>query len=350
MQPPKPNLRVNLVEVKIQLIKKVGVERLNQYLGYLNRFLSLKLSKSEFDKLCLGAIGKDNIRLHNQLIRAVLKNACTVTGGNKKALDGVGHHQNRSVPAVTPVTSPLTLVNGDILPPSPRKARTVARDQRVVDRKSALGSNGSINFTPFSSSTQTGDFHQQEPANQAENGALVSVNRAEGTESLAKRDGNIISGRTSLHAPLGISHFPTSIGGTNVGNNSKCVGVLHNDGLLDATTLKERMEQITIPHGLQCVSMDCANVLNNGLDVYLKSLIRSCVDLNVSRSVHKSTQSDHPNHIRSQNGQTQEQEPKPKRLINLLDFRVAMELNCKQLGDDWPILLENICCTHGFEE
>ncbi|XP_076943927.1 uncharacterized protein LOC143614347 [Bidens hawaiensis] len=336
MQPPKPNLRVNLVEVKNQLIKKVGVERLNQYLGYLNRFLSLKLSKHEFDKLCFGAIGKDNIRLHNQLIRSFLKNACTVTVGNKKALDGVGHHQNGSVPVATPVTSPLTspltLVNGDILPPSPRKARTVARDQRVVDRKSALGSNGSINFTPFSST--------QEPVKQAENGARVSVNCAEGTGSLAKRDGKIISGRASLHAPLGISRFPTSISGTHVGNNSKCVGALHTDGLLDATTLKEHMEQIIIPHGLQCVSMDCANVLNNGLDVYLKSLIKSCAALNVSRSVHKSTQ----------NGQMQEQEPKPKRLINLLDFRVAMELNCKQLGDDWPVLLENICCTHDFDE
>ncbi|XP_076939681.1 uncharacterized protein LOC143608551 [Bidens hawaiensis] len=337
MQPPKPNLRVNLVEVRSQLIKKVGVERLNQYLGYLNWFLSLKLSKSEFDKLCVGAIGKDNIRLHNQLIRAVLKNACTITRDNKKALDGVGHHQNGSVPVVTPVTSPLmsplTLVNGDILPPSPRKARTAARDRRVVDRKSALGSNGSINFSPFSSSIQ-------EPVKQA---------RVERTESLAKRDGKIISGRTSLHAPLGIPRFPTSISGTHVGNNSKCVGVLHNDGLVDAATVKERMEQIIIPHGLQCVSMDCANVLNNGLDVYLKSLIKSCAALNVSRSVHKSTQSDH---FRSQYGQMQEQEQelKPKRLINLLVFRVAMELNCKQLGDDWPALLENICCTHDFDE
>ncbi|KAJ0571057.1 putative transcriptional coactivator Hfi1/Transcriptional adapter 1 [Helianthus annuus] len=45
-----------------------------------------------------------------------------------------------------------------------------------------------------------------------------------------------------------------------------------------------------------------------------------------------------------------EQEQKPKRLVNLLDFRVAMELNRKQLGDDWPMLLEKICCTHDFEE
>jgi hypothetical protein len=35
--------------------------------------------------------------------------------------------------------------------------------------------------------------------------------------------------------------------------------------------------------------------------------------------------------------------------VSLLDFRVAMELNPRQLGDDWPSLLEKIC-TDSFEE
>ncbi|KAJ0750969.1 putative transcriptional coactivator Hfi1/Transcriptional adapter 1 [Helianthus annuus] len=375
MQPPKQQHSwINLVEVKGQLVKKLGMERSNRYFDYLNRFLSLKLSKREFDKLCLMTIGKDNIRLHNQLICAVLKNAWLVTVGSKKPLDVV-YHENGSVPVVTrvtsPLTSPLNLANGDILPPSARKARTGARDRRVVDRKSALGPNGSTNFTPVSSSTQqTGDFrvvengessspNHQELMKQTENGALVSVNRVEQTEPLCKTDGKII------HAPLGVPHFPITIGGTHMGNNSKYVGVLHTDGLLDTTTLKEHMEQITTFHEIQHVSMDCANVLNRGLDVYLKGLIRSCAELNGSRSsVHKPTQSDsvkHPNHIQPVNDvlpghhhQMQEleleQEQKPKRLVNLLDFRVAMELNRKQLGDDWPILLEKICCTHDFEE
>ncbi|KAK9080595.1 hypothetical protein SSX86_000353 [Deinandra increscens subsp. villosa] len=340
MQPPKQHSWINLVEIKGQLIKKIGLERSKQYFDYLNRFLSLKLSKNEFDKLCLGTIGKDNIRLHNQLLCALR----------------------------TLLTSPLTLANGDILPPSPRKARTGARDRRVVDRKSALGPNGSTNFTSFSSSAPlSGDFcvvlengessspNHQELMKQAENGAFVGVNCVEQTESLCKRDVQIISERTSLHAPLGVPFFPI-----NMGNNSKRFGLLHTDGLLETTTLKERMEEIITPHGLQKVSMDCANVLNSGLDVYLKGLIRSCVELNGSRSVHKPTQSDsakHPNHIRYLNGigpghhrQMQEQESKPKRLVTLLDFRVAMELNCKQLGDDWPVFLEKICCTHDFEE
>ncbi|KAK1407121.1 hypothetical protein QVD17_38732 [Tagetes erecta] len=371
MQPPRQHSRINLVEVKSQLFKKIGMERSKQYFDYLNRFLSLKLSKNEFDKLCLGTIGKDNIRLHNQLIRAVLKNACIVTAGNKKPLDGV-YHQNGSVPVVTPVTSPLTLANGDILPQSPRKARTGARDRRVVDCKSTLRPNGSTNSTPFSSSTtQSGDYrvvmengksslNNQELMKQAENGAVVCVDRVEQTESLGKRDGKIISERTSLHAPLGVPLFPICTSGAYTGNNIKCVGVLHTDGLLETTTLKERMEQIITLHGLQHVSMDCANVLNSGLDAYLKGLIRSCVELNGSRSGHKPTQSNlvkHPNHIRSLNGvgpghshQMPEQEQKLKRLVTSLDFRLAMELNCKQLGDSWPVLLEKICCTHDFEE
>ncbi|KAD0436206.1 hypothetical protein E3N88_44264 [Mikania micrantha] len=360
MQPPKQHSWINLLEIKGQFIKKLGLERFKQYFDYLNQFLSLKLSKNEFDKLCLGTIGKDNIQLHNLLIRAVLKNACTVTVGNKKTLDGV-YHQNELVPIVTPAKSPFDLANGDILPPSPRKARTGSRDRRVVDRKSVLGPNGSANFTPFSASiSQSSDFcvvlengessspNHQEFMKQVDNGAFVDANSVEQTESLCKRDLKIISDRTSLHAPLGILRFSINIGGAHMGNNTKFVGDLQTDGLLETTTIKERMDQIINLYRLQQVSMDCANVLNSGLDIYLKGLIRSCVELNGSRSMHKLTQNDsvkHPNNIRTLNGvgpdhhhQMQEQQSKPKRLVALLDFRIAMELNCIQLGEDWPWL------------
>lgn len=324
MQPPKQHSWINLVEMKGQLIKKIGLERSKLYLDYLNRFLSLKLSKAEFDKLCLKTIGKDNIRLHNQLIRSVLKNACTGKVGNKKPLDGI-HHQNGPVSVVTQVTSPLTLVNGDILPPSPRKARTGVR-------KSAFGPNGKTNFTPFSSSSPN---HLQEPLKQAESSDISGENHR----------------KDSLNAPLGVPFCPVSIGGAHrslpSGNNSKCVGVLHTDGLVETKMLKERMEQIAGPHGIQRVTMDCANVLNSGLDTYLKGLIR-CV-----HNPTKSVPVKNPTHMRSLNGVgpnvMQEHEPKPKRVVTLLDFRVAMELNCKQHGEDWPVLLEKIC-IQDFEE
>ncbi|KAI3504503.1 hypothetical protein L1887_26028 [Cichorium endivia] len=348
MQPPQHHSWINLGDIKGQLIKKLGLERSKQYLDYLNRFLSFKLSKAEFDKLCLRTIGKDNIRLHNQLIRAVLKNACTTkpsihddpsrTLGNKKPLDGACHQNG--------VTIPLALANGDILPPSPRKARSGARERRVVDRKSALGPNGKTNYTSFSSSiSQSGDFtvvlengnssSPHELKKHPENGDFVGVK--EHTESLSRKDEKGVSDRTSLHAPLGVPFCPVSVGGARaLPSSSKTVSVLHTDGLLDTTTLKERMEQIITSQGLQRVSMDCANVLNNGLDAYLKGLIRSCIDLNGGKStVHDLVK--HPGQMRS------------KRVVTLLDFRVAMELNYKQLGEDWPILLEKIC-THDFEE
>ncbi|KAI3673676.1 hypothetical protein L6452_39800 [Arctium lappa] len=406
MQPPQQHSWNNLAEIKGQLIKKLGFERSKQYLDDLNRFLSLKLSKAEFDKLCLRTVGKDNIRLHNQLIRAVLKSACTGkvpvvirddssrTVGNTKPSDGV-HHQNGSIPVVTThVTSPLPLGNGDILPPSPRKARTGPRERRGGDRRSALGPNGKTNYASFSSSIpQSADFssvlengnsssspdtrravHQQELIQEAENG-FVGVHHKEQTESLGRKDGKRVSDRVSLHAPLGVPYCPVSIGGfyralplaasSSSSSSSRCVGVLHTDGLLETTTLREHMEQISSTQGLQGVSMDCANVVNGGLDAYLKGLIGSCVELNGARSVHEPTKSGsikNPTHLRSLNGvgshhhiqnsswplnATREHEP--KRVVTLLDFRVGMELNHKQLGEDWPILLEKIC-THAFEE
>lgn len=77
MQPPHNHSRINLAELKAQLVKKLGPEGSKQYFYYLNRFLSLKLNKVEFNKLCLRIVGRENIPLHNQLIRSILRNACT---------------------------------------------------------------------------------------------------------------------------------------------------------------------------------------------------------------------------------------------------------------------------------
>nr|XP_043607033.1 uncharacterized protein LOC122579018 [Erigeron canadensis] len=395
MQPPRQHSWVNLVEMKGRLVKKLGLERSKQYLDYLNRFLSLKLSKGEFDKLCLRTLGKDNICLHNQLISSVLKNACTKvssglhdddlrTVGNKKTSDGV-YNQNGSVPVVVQATS-LTLSNGDIPLTSPRKARTGSRDRRVVDRKSSMGPNRKTNNSSFSPSIpHSGELHavlqngdsssleDQELMQQAGNGDVTDVNHVKQTESLGRKAGKGVSNRTSLHSPLGIPFLPVSIGGAQAAltsaSSSKRVGVLHTDGLLDTETLKEHMEQIASLHGLEMVSMDCANVLNRGLDAYLKGLVRSCTELHVARSIHEPTKSGSPNNttlmgplngvrpayhheVQSSGwplGVIQENEAKPKRVVTLRDFSVAMELNCKQLGEDWPVLLEKIC-THNIEE
>lgn len=362
MQPPQQHSWINLAELKSQIIRKLGPERSKQYFDYLNKFLSLKLSKVEFDKLCLRTVGRDGIPLHNQLIRATLRNACTGKGplGNKKPSDGV-HHQNGSVPVVTHASSQLVLPNGDILSTSPRKARTGARERRGGDRRSTLAPNGKTTYSsPSSSIPHSGDF-----SSGFENGNVSSpdtrrpmLHHQELTQQTGQKDEKgVLSGRIPLHAPLGIPSYPVSIGAARKALPiSKSLGVSDPDNnLLDTITLRARMEAVAATQGLQGVSVDCANALNNGLDAYLKGIISSCSELNGSRSgsgnepIKSSLARFRPvNGVRpGHHYQTQEHEP--KRAISLLDFRVAMELNPQQLGEDWPILLEKIC-THAFEE
>ncbi|XP_071686781.1 uncharacterized protein [Rutidosis leptorrhynchoides] len=315
MQPPSPQQRsrISLAELKSRLIGKLGTERCKQYFDYLNKFLSLKLSKAEFDKLCLRTVGRDGIPLHNQLIRSILRNACTAKSsvGNKKLSDGV-LLQNGSIP---------NLPNGDAFSASTRKPRTGTR-------KSALAPNGkTAHFSPSSSIQHSDEFN-----NVFENGDASSpdtrrpVQKAESSDRKDKK----------LDAPLGIPCWPVSIGGAHrAPSSSKFVGVSETNGLLDTITLKQRMEPVAAAHGVQGVSMDSANAVNKGLDLYLKGLIRSCCELKRARS------GSMVNGVRSgQHFQTQVHESKRK--ISVLDFRVAMELNPRQLGEDWPILLEEI--------
>lgn len=282
MQPPQKHSWINLAELKDQLTRKLGSERSNQYFDYLKRFLSLKLSKIEFNKLCLRTLGRDNISLHNQLIRSILKNVCT-----------------RKIP-----------------PP------------KHDDHSTTVGNN------KFSDEV----YH--------ENGCIPAVNTKYPTESLGRKSGK-------QAAPLGIPNLPISISGvrkaSSSGRKSKFLGILDINGL------RRRMEQLAVTQGLEGVSMDCANVLDNGLDAYLKGLIRSFAELSRAR---KNISIKHHAHLSPLNGISYQietrnwsletmQENEEKRPISLLDFTVAMELNPQQLGEDWPILLEKIC-THAF--
>ncbi|XP_071731816.1 uncharacterized protein [Rutidosis leptorrhynchoides] len=274
MQPQSKHSWINLAELKDRLTKKLGPERSSQYFDYLKSFLSLKLNKPDFDKLCLRTLGRDNISLHNQLIRSILNNACTRT-----------------------------------VPPT------------IVDNKVYL-----------------------------ENGSIPVVHRKSGKE---------VASRNSLHPPLGIQKWPVSGSRkvSSLGSSSKCV----TDGLLETLTLKERMDNLAATQGLQGVSMDCARVLNNSLDFYLKNLIRSVAKLSGPGLGHepiKNGSVNHQAHLRPLNGvtpvcqyqiQSRMQEREPKRAFSLRELTVAMELDPQQLGEDWPVLLEMIY-THGFEE
>ncbi|KAL2463057.1 hypothetical protein Fot_54294 [Forsythia ovata] len=427
MQPPHQHSRINLAELKVQIVRKLGLEESKQYFYYLNRFLGLKLSKVEFNKLCLRILGRENIPLHNQFIRTILKNACSAkvppqvshenevlkhaTQVSNKEIPSDGHQQNGSHAAITQASGSPGLSNGgDMLSVSPRKARTVFRDRRTGERRSALGMNGKTSFDSQQlPATQSSDFnviyenghldppdigklvHHQglkqqvdderevlgpHPAKLSEvkgsSDGPVSVHSKDQIELLVRDNGKEISARSPLRAPLGILPCPVSIGGARRGralpltSSSRCTSTFDDGALLDSLTLRERMEHIASAQGLEGVSVECANILNLGLDSYMKHLIRSCIELVGARSGDELTMNNRhkhqaypklvngvrPGHQYQMQGSgrpLEVQEHKTHSPISLQDFRIAMELNPQQLGENWPLLLEKIC-THSFEE
>lgn len=421
MQPEKSS-RMDIGELKAQLFKKVGPERFKRYFYCLNRFINQKLSKGEFDKSCYRILGRENLPLHNQIIRAILKNACSAktppasvheagpakpvipTGKGLPVLeDGHGSAaavvQNQS--SVAPIWS-----NGAVLPVSPRKVRSGIRDRRLRDRPSPLGPNGKADSASHQSTAtddsganilENGDLMDMTPcdyqhlqplrglAEQPENEErlmvkksvdVLGVVRGKDHSNLAVvEDGEEVEqasrvkvSKSPLLAPLGIPFCSASTGGTrkslpvaHIGDYVSCFDIA---GLSGSEMLRRRMEQIAAAQGLGGVTMECANTLNNMLDVYLKKLIRSCLELVGARSTSDSSmyavqkQQIHgklinglwpSNHSHMQSGGPPLEEQRGHHNVSLLDFKVAMELNPQQLGEDWPLLLEKIS-MQAFEE
>ncbi|XP_022754420.1 uncharacterized protein LOC111302831 [Durio zibethinus] len=413
--------RIDLGELKSQIVKKIGAERSKRYFYNLSRFLSQKLSKSEFDKSCYRIMGRDNLPLHNQLIRSILKNAFQAkilppvheAGPTKSLIQTVKSSPRREdghepTGFLVPNQNPnMAIWSNGILPvSSPRKVRSGIRDRKLRDRPSPLGPNGKGESVSHQSMgkedngnklcMENGDLtpydyqrplqHLQAVAEQSEIEREVLVRSTEKprvpskdqTEGAIIEDGEEVEqanhinlSRSPLLAPLGIPFCSASVGGANkalpVAGNGDFISYYDSGSLYDTEILKKRMEQIAAVQGLGGVSVECASMLNNMLDVYLKKLVRSCVDLVGSRSTHElRKQSPHKQqpqgkyingiwpsnhlHMQSSSGPTEVLlEQRQRCSVSLLDFKVAMELNPQQLGEDWPLLLEKIC-LHSFEE
>ncbi|XP_051114058.1 uncharacterized protein LOC127239780 [Andrographis paniculata] len=301
MQPPHHHhhhhSRINLADLKAQMVKKLGPEGSKQYFYCLTKFLSLKLTKVEFNKLCLRIIGRDNLPLHNQLIRSILRNACTAESPPPANAPLDGYRLNGS----------LGLSNG-------------------VDRR-----------------IENGDLHPF--VGRSANGNETMIGRLlEGQAST----------RSDLRAPLGVQFCPGPQRTKPPPSSWRCTGTVDDHVLFDNLTLKELMEQISAARGLEGVSMDSANILNIALDSYMKGLIKSCIEFSGSRSSHNLMKNKLHNCTKPINGvrpgyQHPMQELKAQRAISFQDFRVAMELNPQKLGANWPLLLEKIC-TQAFHE
>lgn len=112
---------------------------------------------------------------------------------------------------------------------------------------------------------------------------------------------------TALTAPLGVS-----ITGARKFVCRKGDTCQNSGELPDAMTLKSRLEKKLEMEGVT-LSMDSADVLNSGLDAFITRLIKPCLSL------------------------------VQQKRVSMSDLRVAMELNPRVLGEDWPVQLEKIC-------
>ncbi|XP_039053103.1 uncharacterized protein LOC120195033 [Hibiscus syriacus] len=242
MQLPNQHPRINLIELKAQLIKTLGSERSQQ---------------------------GERVKLHNLLICSILKNVC-----------------NAKVPP-PPTTIHESLQTEEVLLSS-RKARSGAPIRLTAKTASASYE-----------STITNDVVSE---NQ---GKLLVIYRSLFTVLKNFQAKQIMSFR---------------VASSTIYAKSYDIG-----GLLDTVALRELMKQIATQEGLEGVSMDCAAILNNGLDVYLKRLIKMTIEL-AENSWYLEAIDEHRYY----------------KLVSLLGFKVAMELNPQKLGEDWPVLLEKI--------
>lgn len=400
--------RVNLGELKGHIVKKIGVERSRRYFYYLSRFLSQKLTKSEFDKTCFRLLGRENLPLHNQLIRSILRNATVaksppsvqeaghLTKPLVNAFQSRGDGPEQSGPLIPNHNQNDPVWSNGVLPISPRKVRSGIRDRKIRDRPSPLGSNGKVDHMlhqPIcrednrgSVGMENGDLGQFDyqrsgryAADERDGEFLRPVEKARvpnkdqvATTAMTDDENQEEHARLELSpliAPLGIPFCSASVGGSRrtvpVSTRADLISCYDSGGLPDKEMLRKRMENIAAAQGLGGVSVECANTLSNMLDVYLKKLIKSCIDLVGARSTNGDSRKQTLDKQQSQNkivngvwpsNSLQIQTPngpsditQDQHSVSLLDFRTAMELNPHQLGEDWPILRERIS-MRSFEE
>ncbi|KAI4387096.1 hypothetical protein MLD38_004954 [Melastoma candidum] len=332
MRAPHQQSRDSLVELRALIVKRVGLERSELYFHYVNRFLGLKLGKAEFDKLCTKVLGKENLRLHNQLIHAILRNASCGKG-----------------PPASPVTHEYKpLPNGDVHHlSSPRTSIAIHRHRngiikvstsRPVDEDDRVDENGTLGVHD---SVQ----HSRE--------ATRDISLSSKTQRRLQNSGYPAYGRNQMNAMLGLPFC--AVGSADRARKTilgesyyQCSG---GKGLLDSQTLRDRMQHFVSAQGLEAVSMECVNLLNKGLDSYLRRLIHSCFA--VTRAKHRDGLTVRGLHSGLSNQRTQLQDNgrsldyrksdrSPIRMT-MSDFKVSMELNPQQLGKNWPLQMEKLC-------
>uniref|UniRef100_A0A6N2KEZ4 Transcriptional coactivator Hfi1/Transcriptional adapter 1 n=1 Tax=Salix viminalis TaxID=40686 RepID=A0A6N2KEZ4_SALVM len=350
-------MRIDTLELKSLIVKKIGQQRADRYFYQLTRLLSSKVTKCEFDKFCVGIIGRENIPLHNRFIQSILKNACCAkvlpskgfrrVGSNLTVANANGYQKNS-----------LQLLYGDAFPSSPRKGRSPAsRDRRFKDHPSPPGPLGKPQSVACEE-LNAGAQEQQSATELLSLGSrppveVASVEEGEEVEQMAGSP--FVQSRSPVTAPLGISmNYSGSrkaLSNASLRSNYLKGTCLRTGKLPDSRSLRHWLERKLQMESIS-MSLDSVNLLNNGLDAYLKRLIEPCMALAGSRHGNEYLKRASGQFIPGLNGAL------PGKYIHretesvcasMLDFRVAMESNPQILGEDWPTQLEKIS-LHGFEE
>ncbi|KAI4380200.1 hypothetical protein MLD38_006419 [Melastoma candidum] len=406
--------RVNLADLKGQMVKRIGPERSKEYFYYLTRFLSQKLNKVEYEKLCRRLLGRENLPLHNQLMRSILNNVMHGKGPpvfqngttasilhNKNSLVSTEDGKEQRFVALSNQHADSSVWSNGILPHSPWKIRSGIKDRKSKDRPSPLGPNGKVvafEETGNKLIKENGiltlcDYERhllhlptvaERPEEDKDDSSLrvsdiLKMLEKDDEAGLAvlKEGADVKQGKVNpdskspLSAPLGIPNCFASVGGGHkclpVGGLGSILSCYECGQLSDSKSLRQYMNQIAEAQGLAGVSEESANILNSALDVYLKRLIRSCIELVGSRSSGHSYRdrllklqmsgrikngvAPLQNHLHV--GISDHNFGGPllqisSTRISFHDFRVAMELNPHQLGEDWSLLLEKVS-LHPFE-
>ncbi|CAN1141405.1 hypothetical protein LINPERPRIM_LOCUS25473 [Linum perenne] len=345
MSSNQSHTRVDTLEIKSLLVKRIGHHRAQKYFDQLTRLFSLKTTKSEFDRFCVRVIGRENVPLHNQLIRSIVKNACL--GKIPPLLKAAKRAPSRlnATPYDGSPRNGLQSLYGEAFPLSPR-------DRKFKDRPSPLGPLGKthnlsseelISRAQEQSATELLSLGSRPPVE------VASVEDGEEVEQVAGSPG-VQSRRTPVTAPLGISMnlgvsrkglLNMSVYGTETHETCHKCGELP-----DTRLLRNRLQQKLQAEGLRA-SLDCVNLLNNALDAYLKRLIEPCIGLacSLSRKGFLDGASSGGGFVPGSIGMSSDryrQQITESHYGSMLDFRVSMESNPEKMGAEWGVKLEKI--------
>lgn len=338
--------RIDTLELKKLIHERIGHERSEKYFNLLKRFLSSKLSKVDFDKSCIQTIGKENLSLHNRLIRSIVQNACQAKTPPQKPgkVEALGVKVATGCPR-----NYLQSLYGDAFSHSPRKCRS---PRKFRDRPSPLGPLGK---SPSLTCEETVS-RIQEQQSAAELLTLSGRPRmgapsVEDGEEVEQFAGIPSSWRwSSITAPLGVS---VNLDGARktphdgLSYHSVSETCQSNGELPDTRSLGRRLQKKLAPEGVG-ISLEGANLLNHGLNVFMKRVLWQCIGIAGARRMDPHTLARESNgEMASRSNQMMHGKYVDMTMqstrTSMLDFRVAMESNPSILGEDWSTQLERIC-------